>query len=138
MKYIQGQHKLNSRHAKCVELLKSFHFTIKHKSGKLNPGADALSRRHLLIFQLDALILGFEHLKRLYAEDEDLGEVYSVCLKHPKGDFLIQDGFLFKGIRLCIPKCSTHELLIREVHGGSLAGHFGESKTLTMLREHYY
>jgi len=43
---------------------------------------------------------------------------------------------LFKGVRLCLPKCSTRELLIREVHGGSLAGH--ESKTLTMLREHYH
>jgi len=32
----------------------------------------------------------------------------------------------------------TRELLIREVHGGSLAGHFGEKKTLMMLTEHYY
>ena len=62
-KYIQGQHKLNSRHAKWVEFLQSFHFTIKHKSGRLNHCADALSRRHLLLFQLDALILGFEHLR---------------------------------------------------------------------------
>jgi len=90
------------------------------------------------MFQLDALILGFEHLKSLYAEDEDLGDLYTACLKHPKGDFLIQEGYLFKGVRLCIPKCNPRELLMREVHGGSLAGHFGESKTLTMLREHYY
>jgi len=137
LKYIQGQHKLNSRHAKWVEYLQSFHFTIKHKSGKLNQGADALSRS-LSLFQLDACILGFEHIKSLYADDEDLGELDSVCQKHPKGDFLVQEGFLFKGTRLCIPKCSTRELLIREVHGGSLAGHFGESKTLIMLREHYY
>ena len=73
------------------------------------------------MFQLDALVLGFEHLKSLYVEDEDLGDLYSACLKHPKGDFLIQEGYLFKGVRLCIPKCSTRELLIREVHGGSLA-----------------
>jgi len=33
---------------------------------------------------------------------------------------------------------STRELLIREVHGGSLAVHHGENKILTMLREHYY
>jgi len=90
------------------------------------------------LFQLDALVLGFEHLKGLYAEDEDLEELYSMWSKHPKGDFLVQEGYLFKRVRLCIPKCSTRELLIREVHEGSLARHFGESKTLTMLREHYY
>ena len=90
------------------------------------------------MFQLDALILGFEHLKSLYAEDEDLRSLYATCSKHPKRDFLIQEGYLFKGVQLCIPKCSTRELLVREVHGGSLTGHFGESKTLTMLREHYY
>ena len=28
--------------------------------------------------------------------------------------------------------------MVREVHAGSLAGHFGEDKTLIMLREHYY
>ena len=85
---------------------------------------------------MDALILGYEHLQSLYAEDQDLGDLYAACLKHPKGDFLIQEGYVFKGVRLCILRCSTRELLIREVHVGSLAGHFGESKTLTMLREH--
>jgi len=37
-----------------------------------------------------------------------------------------------------VPRCSTRELLIREVHRGSLAGHYGENKTVTMLREHYF
>jgi len=90
------------------------------------------------LFQLDACVLGFELLEALYAEDEDFGELFAECLKYPKGDFLIQEGFLFKGTRLCVPRCSTRELLIREVHGGSLAGHYGENKTLIMLREHYY
>jgi len=138
LKYIQGKHKLNSRHAKWVDFLQSFHFTIKHKSGRLNQRANALSMRHLLLFQVDALVFGFEHPKSLYNEDEDLGDLYSRHLKHPKGDFLFQEGYLLKGVRLCIPKCSTRELLIREVRRRSLAGHFGESKTLAMLREHYY
>jgi len=49
LKYIQRQHKLNSRHAKWVEYLQSLHFTIRRKSGKLNKGADALSRRYMLL-----------------------------------------------------------------------------------------
>jgi len=39
---------------------------------------------------------------------------------------------------VCAPKCSTLELLIREVHVGSLAGHYGETKTLTILKQHDY
>jgi len=66
LKCIQGQHKLNSRHAEWVEFRQSFHFTIKHKSGRLNQCADALPRRYLLLFQLDALVLGFKHLNNLY------------------------------------------------------------------------
>jgi len=58
LKYIQGQHKLNSRHAKWVEYLQSFHFVIKHKSRKLNEGADNLSRRHLLYSNLELVYLG--------------------------------------------------------------------------------
>jgi len=121
-----------------VEFLQTFHFTSKHKSKKLNQGADPLSRRHILLFQFDACILGFEHLKGLYAIDEEFGELFAACLKHPKDDFLIHDGYLFKGTRLCVPKSGTRELIVREVHGGSLAGHYGENKTLIMLREHYY
>jgi len=57
LKCIQGQHKLNSRHAKWVEFLESYHFTIKHKSGKLNQGTDTLSQRYFILFQLDACAL---------------------------------------------------------------------------------
>ena len=32
----------------------------------------------------------------------------------------------------------THGLILRKVHGGSLAGHFGEEKTYMMAKEHYY
>ena len=88
------------------------------------------------MFQLDACVLGFEHQKVLYVEDEDFGELLPECSKHPKGDFLIQEGFLFKGTRLCVPWCSTRELLIREVREGSLTVHYGENKTFIMLREH--
>jgi len=51
---------------------------------------------------------------------------------------MIQDGYLFKSTRLCIPKSGTKELLIQEVHSGSLASHYGENKILSMLQEQYY
>ena len=51
---------------------------------------------------------------------------------------MVQEGYLFKGTSLCIPTCGSRELLIREIHGSPLIGHFGESKTLTMLREHCF
>jgi len=83
-------------------------------------------------------VVSFEHLKALYEQDEDFGEIYEECRKHPKGDFLIRDGYLFKDARLCIPKCRTRELLVREVHGRSLAGHYGENKTSLVLKEHHF
>jgi len=72
-----------------------------HKSSTLNQGTDALPRRHLLLFQIDACILGFEHLKSLYPDNEEFGELYAAC--QPIGDFLIQEGYLFKGT-LMYPK----------------------------------
>ena len=75
------------QHAKWVEFLQSFHFTVKHKSDKLNQGVDALSRRHLLLFQLDACALGFEHLKTLYEHDEDFGVLFKEC-QVEQGNFL--------------------------------------------------
>ena len=35
LKFIQGKHKLNPRHAKWVEYLKSFNFMIHHKPGQM-------------------------------------------------------------------------------------------------------
>ena len=65
----------------------------------------------------------------------ELYYAYQKCLKY---DFIFQKGYLFKGTRSCIPKCGTRELLIREIHEHSLASHYGENKTLTMLKEHYF
>jgi len=37
---------------------------------------------------------------------------------------------LFKGTHLCISKCGTRELLIREIYGGSLASHYSKKRPL--------
>lgn len=52
----------------------------------------------------------------------------------PKVISSFKKGF-FSRVHDCVLRCSTRELLIKEVHGGSLAGHYGKNKTLIMLRE---
>ena len=52
LQYLNSQGKLNQRHLKWVEFLQSYTFVLKHRSGKSNRVADALSRRHLLLIQM--------------------------------------------------------------------------------------
>ncbi|WVZ62833.1 hypothetical protein U9M48_012533 [Paspalum notatum var. saurae] len=63
LKHIRSQAKLNKRHAKWVEFIESFPYIIKHKKGKDNVIADALSRRYTLLSQLDHRIFGLETIK---------------------------------------------------------------------------
>ena len=138
LKNIHGQNKLNPRHARWIEFLQTFNFSAKYKTGKTNVIADALSRRYNLLAILDAKVLGFEMIKDLYANDSDFCNIYAACFTEPQGDFHLQQGFLFKNNRLCIPKTPLRLLLVKEIHEGSLSGHFGIQKTLNMLSEHFY
>lgn len=83
---------------------------------------------------VDAKILGFEQLKEGYQHDPDLASE----LESPSKEFVLQDGYLFKGNKLCVPKSGVRELLVKEVHSGGSAGHFGIQKTLDILGEHFY
>jgi hypothetical protein len=79
LKYIIGQAKLNKRHAKWVEFIETFFYIIKHKKGKKNVIADALSRRYTMLSQLDHKIFGLESIKELYATDVDFKDAYKNC-----------------------------------------------------------
>ena len=100
--------------------------------------ADAFPRRHALLVLLDARVLGFDLMKECYTNDVEMSSIFSDCSKGACGDYSVQEGFLFKGNRLCVPKGLFRELLIREAHGGGLPGHFGIHKTLELLKEHFY
>ncbi|KAJ9562007.1 LOW QUALITY PROTEIN: hypothetical protein OSB04_007167 [Centaurea solstitialis] len=66
LKYIQGQQKLNPRHAKWVEFLQAYAFVIRHKAGSSNTVADALSRRDVLLSEMKIQVRGFETFRDLY------------------------------------------------------------------------
>ena len=50
----------------------------------------------------------------------------------------MQDGFLFRANKLCIPDCSVRLLLLQEAHAGGLMGHFGANKTESVLVDHFF
>ena len=87
LKYLKGQAKLNRRHAKWVEFIETFPYVVKYKKGKDNLVADALSRRNVLLNQLEVKVPGLEGLKDLYHSDHefsavaDLGLYHRVCRK---------------------------------------------------------
>ena len=138
LKYLKSQSKLNKRHAKWVEFLEQFPYVIKHKQGKINMVADALSRRYALLNVLDVQYLGFDHIKELYNKDLDFSIIYQECSKGAHKDFFIHNGFLFKGKRLCVPQGSLRQSIVKEVHEGGLMGHFGVAKTLDTMHEHFF
>ncbi|XP_074303584.1 uncharacterized protein LOC141638033 [Silene latifolia] len=99
--------KLNFRHAKWVEFLQSFTFSSKYKEGKKNVVADALSRRHSLLSVMSNKVLGFEFMKELYKEDPDFSEEWITQAeghKNQASKYLLQEGFLFQGNKLCVPR----------------------------------
>jgi len=44
---------------------------VKYKKGKENIVADALSRKNVLLNQLEVKVSGLEHIKELYLADHD-------------------------------------------------------------------
>jgi hypothetical protein len=52
---------------------------IKYKQDKGNIIANALSRMHVLFNTLNIRLLGFEHVKELYMDNDDFGRVYGQC-----------------------------------------------------------
>jgi hypothetical protein len=89
-----------------VEFLQGYTFHIKHKSGASNQVADALSRQHSLLSTMKVNVLGFEVIKELYVDDEFFGKIKVERAKGPYKEFMVNDGYLFYGNRLCIPNYS--------------------------------
>ena len=89
-------------------------------------------------------VLVLENLRDMYEEDVDFKESYEAYENQVFIDtipwiyFMLQEGLLFKGSKLCIHKCSIRENLLKENHSGGLAGHFGNDKTYAQLNNFYY
>ncbi|KAK3006607.1 hypothetical protein RJ639_016502 [Escallonia herrerae] len=130
LKYFNSQRKISRMHARWSAYLQRFTFVIRHKASEENKVADALSRRADLLTVMHTEVTGFEHLRELYAEDEDFRSIWSECVvKQCKAPFVIQDGYLFYNHRLCIPQTSLRErLILPKLPGHSItAEHLAET-----------
>ena len=63
--------KVNRMHDCWLSTINKYTFWIKHKSGKLNQVADALSRQVHLLVTIRNECLAFDYVKDIYGEDED-------------------------------------------------------------------
>jgi hypothetical protein len=139
LKHIRGQAKLNKYHAKWVEFIETFPYTIKHKKGKDNVIANALSRHYTMISQLDHKIFGLESIKELYATDFDFKDAYENCREgRTWNKYVLHDGLLYRANKICVLASSVHLLFWQEAHGGGLMGHFGVKKTEDVLAAHFF
>ena len=141
LRFLNSQKKLNPRHGKWVEFIQVYTFVLKHHAGSENRVADALSRRTMLLNCVSTEVVGFERLKEEYEFCPDFGKIYESVKLGPSTEFseyVLRDGYLFKGNRLCVPKTSLRDFLIWEIHAGGLAGHFGRNKTILAVEDQFY
>ncbi|PKU69050.1 hypothetical protein MA16_Dca002319 [Dendrobium catenatum] len=86
-------------------------------------------------------VIGFERLKEDYKDCADFSDTNSLLTSGRErtiDDFLVEDGYLFKAQKLCIPQTSLHEYLVWELHAGGLVGYFGQAKTIAALENRFY
>ncbi|PKU81321.1 RNA-directed DNA polymerase [Dendrobium catenatum] len=139
LQFINKQKHINRMHARWILFLQRFLFVLKHKSGKQNVVADALSRRTLLLTQLQTEITVLECLKELYPTDTDFKSIWEGCQSDAAhGEFTLRHGFLFRRNQLCIPDSSWRPQLIKDVHCGVLAAHVGRTNTYLPLQSRFY
>nr|GEV63410.1 Asp_protease_2 domain-containing protein [Tanacetum cinerariifolium] len=84
-----------------------------------------LSRKNTLLVSVINEVLGFDSIKELYVNDEDYGNIWmELETKQHHGEFILLDGYLSKGNRLCILKTSLRSQLIKEPQLKKNAGAF--------------
>jgi len=100
--------------------------------------ATTLSRPYSLLVAMEERVLRFQFIQELYRKHEDFIPYLQDQEGNKKSPYTIQEGFLLKGNKLCIPKGIIQKVLVKEVHGGGLDGHFNINETIDMLKEHFY
>ena len=132
---------MNARHGKCVEFLNEYSFVINHRASIENKAVDALSRLTVTLHHMCAHVIRFDRLKYEYSTCSDFGIIYDEVSngnRHEYVDFLVENDYLFKVTKSCIPRTSFRDLLIWEMNAGGFVGHFGRDKTIALVEDMFY
>ena len=114
LKYISSQKNLNIRHGRWIEFLQNYTYTLRHK-GVENKAVDALNRRLTILTILSNQVVRFEKIKTEYESCPDFQEIFTLLNSGTTREidgFLVQDGYLFRFRKLCIPRTSVREFLV--------------------------
>lgn len=71
-------------------------------------------------------------LREFYERNEEMKLIMAECSKNGFVDYLVQDSFLFKGNKFCIPQGSFRKWIVMETHGKGLL------VTLEIFKEYFY
>ena len=94
-----------------------------------------------ILTKMSTVVGGFERLIVDYEFCPDFHEIYAELKNgatREVDEFILHDGYLFIGHKLCIPRTSLGEFLGWEFHAGGLAGHFGNKKTIKAVEYRFF
>ncbi|KAD6119863.1 hypothetical protein E3N88_11134 [Mikania micrantha] len=144
LKFLLEQRITTTEQQRLLLKLMPYDFSIVHKAGKENKGADALSRRPHL-GELLTLIIPFcvevADIKAGLLTDSFTSDLIQKLKKDPSSvpNFSLVDQLLFHHGRMVIPEIQAIKLkLLQEAHDTPIGGHGGFLKTYKRLSSRYY
>ena len=94
-----------------------------------------LNQRSLLLTTIRTKVLGFDSFQELLVANPYFSNIIAEIELGLWSDFIIFDGFRFKGIQLCALKLSLRLKFIKELHK---EGHVRHDKALQLLVSSYF
>jgi hypothetical protein len=139
LKYFATQPKLSSKQMRRQETLALFNVHIRHKPVKENVVPNALSRKHQLKVVCARKTKLQKEVRLVTRRDKFAKEVRQNIQNGAKSHFHLRNGLLwYKQNRLHVPEGRMRDVLLKECHDSSLAGHGGSKRTTTFLKKSYY
>ena len=105
---------MNARYRRWIEFLQDYTFTLPHKVRVKNKAAGAPIHHIFILTKMTTVNNDFERLRIEYESYPDFHEIY-MDLKDgitQVDGFILHDGYLFLGRKLCIPRTFLREFLI--------------------------